>query len=60
MDLIKEIPYGEHKTTNGTNYKLVAIFSKNRKEWVISEQGIFSVNATIIPIYDTFSVESIR
>lgn len=60
MDLLKEIPFNDHKTPAGTNYRLIGIFAKNRMEWVIAEQGIFSVNSTIIPLYDTFSPDAIK
>lgn len=59
-ELIKEIPFDDHKTQSGSNYKLIGIFSKNRMEWVISEEAIFSVNATIIPLYDSFTPDAIK
>ena len=38
----------------------MAIYAKNRAEWVIAEQACFSRNWVVVPLYDTLGKESIE
>jgi long-chain acyl-CoA synthetase len=37
----------------------LALFSKNRREWVLSEQGLFMHGGVTVPIYDTLGEDTI-
>lgn len=41
------------------NLRLVGIFSKNRYEWVITEQACNAYGAVSIPLYDTLGLEAV-
>ncbi|XP_045053046.1 long-chain-fatty-acid--CoA ligase 1 isoform X1 [Desmodus rotundus] len=39
--------------------QFIGIFSQNRPEWVIIEQGCFTYSMVIVPLYDTLGAEAI-
>jgi long-chain acyl-CoA synthetase len=39
---------------------MVGLFSQNRAEWVLAEQGCNSVAVTTVPLYDTLGHEAVR
>ncbi|KAF6083631.1 acyl-CoA synthetase long chain family member 1 [Phyllostomus discolor] len=39
--------------------QFIGIFSQNRPEWVIIEQGCFAYSMVIVPLYDTLGTEAI-
>lgn len=52
--LLKEASY------NGSELRLVGIFSKNRKEWVYSDVGSMLYKYQLVPLYDTLGIDSIE
>ncbi|OBS66902.1 hypothetical protein A6R68_04562 [Neotoma lepida] len=39
--------------------QFIGIFSQNRPEWVIIEQGCFAYSMVVVPLYDTLGAEAI-
>ncbi|XP_058157290.1 long-chain-fatty-acid--CoA ligase 1 isoform X4 [Dasypus novemcinctus] len=39
--------------------QFIGIFSQNRPEWVIVEQGCFTYSMVVVPLYDTLGTDSI-
>ena len=39
---------------------MVGLFSQNRSEWVLAEQGCNSIAVTTVPLYDTLGHEAVR
>ncbi len=39
---------------------MVGLFSQNRHEWVLAEQGCNSIAVTTVPLYDTLGHEAVR
>jgi hypothetical protein len=39
---------------------MVGLFSQNRAEWVLAEQGCNSIAVTTVPLYDTLGHEAVR
>jgi acyl-CoA synthetase (AMP-forming)/AMP-acid ligase II len=39
---------------------MVGLFSQNRQEWVLAEQGCNSIAVTTVPLYDTLGHEAVR
>lgn len=40
--------------------QFVGLFSQNRPEWVIIEQGCFAFSMVVVPLYDTLGTEAIN
>lgn len=45
---------------NADGMKLLALYSRNRPEWVIAEQAAFSHSAITVPLYDTLGPENLE
>ncbi|XP_066093922.1 long-chain-fatty-acid--CoA ligase 1 isoform X1 [Saccopteryx bilineata] len=48
-----------HKGFRAASDQFIGIFSQNRPEWVIIEQGCFAFSMVIVPLYDTLGAEAI-
>ncbi|XP_065755863.1 long-chain-fatty-acid--CoA ligase 1 isoform X3 [Phocoena phocoena] len=48
-----------HKGFKAAPDQFIGIFSQNRPEWVIIEQGCFTYSMVIVPLYDTLGTEAI-
>eukprot|EP00069_Balaena_mysticetus_P011867 bmy_00315T0 len=48
-----------HKGFKAAPDQFIGIFSQNRPEWVIIEQGCFAYSMVIVPLYDTLGTEAI-
>lgn len=46
------------KTSDGT-FKFVAIYAKNREEWIMTDLGAMLDGVTVVTLYDTLGKESI-
>lgn len=44
---------------NPEGMRLLGLFSKNRMEWVLAEQGCFCYSVVPVPLYDTFGEDSV-
>lgn len=40
-------------------FRTMAIYAKNREEWVISDMACALTNITVVPLYDTLGKDSI-
>eukprot|EP01012_Entosiphon_sulcatum_P032260 TRINITY_DN41048_c0_g1_i1.p1 TRINITY_DN41048_c0_g1~~TRINITY_DN41048_c0_g1_i1.p1 ORF type:complete len:728 (+),score=132.01 TRINITY_DN41048_c0_g1_i1:30-2186(+) len=56
LDLVPEV----EGTAETGKMRLLAFFSKNRAEWIIAEQGLFSAGGTTVPLYDTLGEETVQ
>nr|XP_004666441.1 long-chain-fatty-acid--CoA ligase 1 isoform X3 [Jaculus jaculus] len=48
-----------HKGFQASPEQFIGIFSQNRPEWVIIEQGCFTYSMVVVPLYDTLGTEAI-
>jgi long-chain acyl-CoA synthetase len=47
------------KTTDG-NFRFIALYSKNRAEWAITDQAAMLAGITVVTLYDTLGKDSIE
>lgn len=45
---------------NPDGIKLLALYSRNRPEWIIAEQAAFAHSTVTVPLYDTLGPETIE
>ncbi|CAM9792230.1 unnamed protein product, partial [Hapterophycus canaliculatus] len=45
---------------NPDGMKLLALYSRNRPEWIIAEQAAFAHSALTVPLYDTLGPETVE
>ncbi|XP_021074305.1 long-chain-fatty-acid--CoA ligase 1 [Mus pahari] len=48
-----------HKGFKPCSEQFIGLFSQNRPEWVIIEQGCFSYSMVVVPLYDTLGADAI-
>ncbi|KAJ6668627.1 hypothetical protein lerEdw1_012109 [Lerista edwardsae] len=48
-----------HKGFKPSPDQFIGIFSQNRPEWVIIEQGCYSYSLVVVPLYDTLGTDAI-
>ncbi|KAF1565273.1 UNVERIFIED_CONTAM: Long-chain-fatty-acid--CoA ligase 1, partial [Eudyptes pachyrhynchus] len=48
-----------HRGFKPSHVQYVGIFSQNRPEWVIIEQGCYAFSMVVVPLYDTLGTEAI-
>ncbi|KAF1485765.1 Long-chain-fatty-acid--CoA ligase 1, partial [Eudyptula minor novaehollandiae] len=48
-----------HRGFKPSHIQYVGIFSQNRPEWVIIEQGCYAFSMVVVPLYDTLGTEAI-
>jgi long-chain acyl-CoA synthetase len=39
--------------------KLIAVYAKNREEWILLDEACSLYNMTVVPIYDTLGPEAV-
>lgn len=47
-------------TEEGLELRTIALYAKNREEWVVSDFGCMLTNITVVTLYDTLGKESIE
>uniref|UniRef100_A0A8B9RW63 Long-chain-fatty-acid--CoA ligase n=1 Tax=Accipiter nisus TaxID=211598 RepID=A0A8B9RW63_9AVES len=48
-----------HRGFKPSHVQYIGIFSQNRPEWVIIEQGCYAFSMVVVPLYDTLGTEAI-
>ncbi|NXG57046.1 ACSL1 ligase, partial [Hemiprocne comata] len=48
-----------HRGFKPSHTQYIGIFSQNRPEWVIIEQGCYAFSMVVVPLYDTLGTEAI-
>ncbi|NXF93864.1 ACSL1 ligase, partial [Eubucco bourcierii] len=48
-----------HRGFKPSHVQYIGIFSQNRPEWVIIEQGCYAYSMVVVPLYDTLGTEAI-
>ncbi|NXC53369.1 ACSL1 ligase, partial [Aleadryas rufinucha] len=48
-----------HRGFKPSHIQYIGIFSQNRPEWVIIEQGCYAFSMVVVPLYDTLGAEAI-
>ncbi|NXF39725.1 ACSL1 ligase, partial [Nyctibius bracteatus] len=48
-----------HRGFKPSHTQYIGIFSQNRPEWVIIEQGCYAFSMVVVPLYDTLGAEAI-
>ncbi|NXH22027.1 ACSL1 ligase, partial [Bucco capensis] len=48
-----------HRGFKPSHIQYIGIFSQNRPEWVIIEQGCYAFSMVVVPLYDTLGTEAI-
>ncbi|KFO90155.1 Long-chain-fatty-acid--CoA ligase 1 [Buceros rhinoceros silvestris] len=48
-----------HRGFKPAHVQYIGIFSQNRPEWVIIEQGCYAFSMAVVPLYDTLGTEAI-
>ncbi|NWV34652.1 ACSL1 ligase, partial [Grantiella picta] len=48
-----------HRGFKPSHVQYIGIFSQNRPEWVIIEQGCYAYSMVVVPLYDTLGAEAI-
>ncbi|NXN12924.1 ACSL1 ligase, partial [Indicator maculatus] len=48
-----------HRGFKPSQIQYIGIFSQNRPEWVIIEQGCYAYSMVVVPLYDTLGAEAI-
>ncbi|KFQ54381.1 Long-chain-fatty-acid--CoA ligase 1 [Pelecanus crispus] len=48
-----------HRGFKPSQVQYIGIFSQNRPEWVIIEQGCYAFSMVVVPLYDTLGTEAI-
>ncbi|NWS54958.1 ACSL1 ligase, partial [Chunga burmeisteri] len=48
-----------HRGFKPSQVQYIGIFSQNRPEWVIIEQGCYTFSMVVVPLYDTLGTEAI-
>ncbi|NWU55170.1 ACSL1 ligase, partial [Dromas ardeola] len=48
-----------HRGFKPSHVQYIGIFSQNRPEWVIIEQGCYAFSMVVVPLYDTLGIEAI-
>ncbi|NWV29285.1 ACSL1 ligase, partial [Origma solitaria] len=48
-----------HRGFKPSHIQYIGIFSQNRPEWVIIEQGCYAYSMVVVPLYDTLGAEAI-
>ncbi|XP_030306092.1 long-chain-fatty-acid--CoA ligase 1 [Calypte anna] len=48
-----------HRGFKPSHAQYIGIFSQNRPEWVIIEQGCYAYSMVVVPLYDTLGTEAI-
>ncbi|NXN43218.1 ACSL1 ligase, partial [Rhinoptilus africanus] len=48
-----------HRGLKPSHVQYIGIFSQNRPEWVIIEQGCYTFSMVVVPLYDTLGTEAI-
>jgi len=48
------------KTNESCNIPLIAIYSSNSPEWLITEQAVYSLGGATVPLYDTLGSDALE
>ena len=47
-------------TENDGTIRFIALYAKNREEWVVTDSGCFLTGITVVTLYDTLGKESLE
>ena len=45
--------------TDDGEFRFIALYAKNREEWIVSDMGSMITGITVVTLYDTLGKESI-
>lgn len=60
LDLVPELSFPDEPFHGARALRQLALFSKNRVEWLVMEQAANAFGITLVPLYDTLGADAMR
>lgn len=60
LGIVEQIDAEGYSKVDKSPLECLAIYSRNCYQWVVAEYGSFYNNYTIVPLYDTLGIESVK